>query len=281
MTVLDVAAAGVVLWQDLGRPEGFRWGIACSGAADRAAMRRANRIVGNDESAAVLEVTGGLVVNARQRTTLAVAGADAPLLVDSVSAATECALDLEAGQTLSIGVPSRGLRSYVAVRGGFVVDAVQGSRSYDTLGGLGPPPVTAGDVLVVGTAPAAGPVWRERMPVPTVAGTVELRIAPGPHAGWLEESAGLAAEPWTVSAAADRVGLRLEGRALPRRPGEIEPVPLLPGCVQLPPDGRPIVLGPDAGTTGGYPIIACVVEPDLDLLAQCRPGDGIRFVAIP
>jgi biotin-dependent carboxylase-like uncharacterized protein len=168
----------------------------------------------------------------------------------------------------------RGVRSYLAVRGGVTVPPVLGSRSTDTLSGIGPAPLRAGDRIPVGTsggdvvgASAAEPAPRTVLPV---------RL--GPRDDWFTPAAraALLAATWTVRPESDRVGVRLDGPVLARaRPGELPSEPTLPGAVQVPPDGRPIVFGPDAPVTGGYPVIAVVT--DLDPAAQLRPGASVRF----
>jgi len=272
--VLRIASCGLVLVEDLGRPDAVGWGVPSSGAADRAALRRANRLVGNPEECAALEVIGGLSATAMADAVIAVTGADVEVRVGGRAASTECGVDVVAGDSVVVGVARRGLRAYVAVRGGVGAPTTLGSRSRDVLSGIGPMPLTAGDaVCTTGISPASGP-WRERLPVAGARATA-LRITPGPHLSWIDPEA-LVRTAWTVSATSNRVGLRLEGAPLQRPAGEIEPVPVLPGAIQLPPDGRPIVLGPDAGVTGGYPVIACIAD-DLDALGQLAPGDPLTL----
>jgi biotin-dependent carboxylase-like uncharacterized protein len=187
-------------------------------------------------------------------------------------------LQLDTGDLLRLGAPTRGLRSYLAVRGGLRHGTVLGSASYDTLARLGPPPLRAGDVLHAGAAAAAYPVV-DHAAVRPVDGP--LALVPGPRADWFTDDAlaVLCAGPWTVSADSDRVGLRLEGPALVRRePGrELPSEPMVRGALQVPPDGRPVVLGPDHPTTGGYPVVGVLADNSWDRLAQARPGDRLSF----
>lgn len=258
--------------QDAGRPGYAALGVPRSGAFDRAAAALANRLVGNRPDAALLEVTlGGLEFVLHDAATLAVTGApcDGPLGAGQ-------AVSRGAGARVRLGAPPWGLRSYVAVRGGLDVAATLGSRATDTLSGLGPAPLRAGDRLRVGDADVAA-VSDAVAPSSPPRGV--LRVVPGPREDWFgDEGLGLlTGTVWTVRGESDRVGIRLDGARLPRRGGELPSEPTLPGALQVPPDGRPILFGPDAPTTGGYPVIAVVRDADLDQAAQLRPGDTVRF----
>ena len=260
--------------QDMGRTGLASLGVPRSGAFDRAALALANRLVGNPVDAAGLEVTfGGLVITVRDAATVAITGAVSP------GADWGTALSLHAGATLRLGPPGSGLRSYVAIRGGLDVRAELGSRSTDVLSGLGPPAVRAGDVLPVGTQPRA-PVSGATAQAPSRGHGRALRIVLGPRQDWFTADAVaiLTTARWTVRQDCDRIGIRLDGPRLHRaRTGELPSEPTLPGALQVPPDGRPILLGPDAPVTGGYPVIAVVRDGDLDTAAQLRPGDVVTF----
>lgn len=261
--------------QDGGRFGYAALGVARSGAFDRAALAAANRLVGNDEAAAAIEVTlGGLEFTTHSAMTIALAGSPCPGLDYGT------AVSVPAGRRVRLGLPTSGLRSYLAVRGGLAVPAVLGSRSTDTLSGIGPAPLRAGDQLEIGAEPA-GEVSGVGLARP-LSGAV-LRVVPGPREDWFSSAAldRLGAATWTVRPDSNRVGVRLDGPELERaRAGELPSEPTLPGALQVPPDGRPILLGPDAPVTGGYPVIAVVYDGDLDLAAQLRPGDQLRF-AVP
>lgn len=270
--MIEVLQAGpLTTIQDLGRPGFAALGVARSGAFDRAAARLANRLVGNPDGAALLEVTlGGLTVRALDAVTVALTGAACPGL-DHGTPRT-----LAAGQLVRLRAPAQGLRSYLAVRGGLAVAPTLGSCSTDTLSGLGPSPVVAGDRLPVGPAP--------RLPVSDALTAGATRVAaglpllPGPRADWFAGDALglLVRSTWWVRADSDRVGIRLDGPPLPRAvPTELPSEPTRPGALQVPADGRPILFGPDAPVTGGYPVLA--VLADLDPAAQLRPGDPVRF----
>ncbi len=275
---LEVHALGAsVLVQDLGRPGWAHLGVPRSGSLDRPAAALANRLVGNDPSAACLEVLlGGLVVTADAGVWVAVTGAPCPVEVDGRAESFGGAVRLPAGGRLSLGRPRTGLRSYLAVGGGIAVPPVLGSRSTDTLGRVGPAPVTAGDVLPVGeagTAPA--PLDTPRPPVPG-----PLRVTAGPRA---DRVAGdvldlLQRTTYTVSPDSDRIGLRLVGEPLPLASyAELPSEGVVLGSVQVPPDGRPLVFLADHPTTGGYPVVAVVEEEDLWRCAQLRPGERVEL----
>ena len=278
LTVLAPGPLSTV--QDRGRPGWASIGVTRSGAADRRAADLANRLVGNDPAAAVLEVTaGGLQVRAGRALLVAVTGAPAPVTVDGRAAPFDAPLTLRPGQVLGLGIPPVGLRSYLAVRGGIDVPPVLGSRATDTLSGLGPEPVRSGDVLPVGGLAAEEPVV-DVAPVRAPSTRPVLRVLPGPRRDWLAAEAwtALTAQDWTVSPDSDRVGLRLAGPRLDRaRTDELPSEGLVPGAVQVPPDGAPVLFLADHPVTGGYPVLAVVTTDDLPAVAQLRPGDGVRF----
>ncbi len=273
------------LLQDLGRPGLAPLGVAPSGALDRAAARRANRLVGAAAGSAAIEhVLGGLRVRAHGRLLVAVTGAAVPVTIDGEPAPCDRALLLDDGAELELGAPGRGVVAYLAAQGGIAVPAVLGSRSRDTLGGLGPPPLVAGDVLPLGGAGRAAASLHEpgpRLPAPGEA--VELALLAGPRADWfgVDERRRLLDVRWTVSPRSDRVALRLEhARPLvrdPARRGELASEGLVRGAVQVPPDGRPVLFLADHPLTGGYPVIGVIAPRSLDFAAQCPPGTLVRF----
>ena len=281
--MLTVLAPGpMATVQDRGRTGWAAVGVPRSGAADRPAAGLANRLVGNDPSAATVEVTaGGLRVRAERTLLVAVTGAPAPLAVDGRLGPLNAPLTLHPGAQLTLGTPPVGLRSYLAVRGGIDVPPVLGSRSTDTLSGLGPARLRAGDVLPVGALAADEPVVDVAAVRPPSAGPV-VRVLPGPRRDWLEPAAwtALTSQEWTVTPDSDRVGLRLAGPPLRRsRTDELPSEGLVPGAVQVPPDGAPVLFLADHPVTGGYPVAAVVVTADLPAVAQLRPGDVLRFKA--
>jgi len=280
---LEVVAPGVLtLVEDLGRPGWAHVGVGRAGAADPAALRLANRLVGNPEGAAGLEVLlGGLELRARGPVTVALTGAVGPAWVAGTPVGRGAVLELGAGEVLRVGTATRGLRTYVAVRGGFDVPAELGSRSSDAHAGIGPPPLAVGDLLPVGPAPVHLPPV-DLAPLRPWPDDVVIRVDAGPHVDWFDDAPRvLCSSDYHVTPATDRVAVRLSGPALRRRAEhadrELAPMGLVAGAVQVPPDGMPIVFGPDHPVTGGYPVLAVVRTADLGALAQLRPGDPVRF----
>lgn len=277
---LHVEVPGLLsLIQDQGRPRLGTLGVSASGAFDRTAMRQVNTLLGNDPAAAVIEVLGGgLVLRAETAHMLAVNGGIGPLDVDGDPVTHGRALHLRAGQRLTIGTIAAGLRAYVGVSGGIEVAQELGSMSSDTLAGLGPAPLSAGDRLQVGV-PGAVPDL-EDIPSLTTRGDLVLDVIAGPRDDWFTPASLhlLRESPWQVSASSNRVGVRLAGPSLERsRSEELPSEPCLRGSIQVPADGQPVVLGPDHPVTGGYPVIAVVVDAHTDWLAQARPGRILRF----
>jgi biotin-dependent carboxylase-like uncharacterized protein len=286
--ILVVHAGLQMTVQDLGRPGYADLGVTGSGAVDRDALRRANHLAGNPDAAAGLEIVyGNLVIQALTDQVVAVTGATVPLTVEAPQGERTAPLNapfaLLAGDRLSLGVPDSGLRSYLAFRGGIGAPAVLGSRSTDTLSGLGPPVLYDGMRLAVDPAPPGSVVADPDIGRSDYPSSAELRFVPGPRAEWFDDDAiaRLTTEDWTVGTRSNRVGIRLEGRALTRiRHGELPSEGTVSGAIQVPPDGLPILFLADHPVTGGYPVIGVVVASDLDAVAQLPPGATVRFTAI-
>lgn len=294
------------LVQDLGRPGHAGLGVSAAGALDRASLRRANRIVGNQPSAAVVEtVAGGLRVQAVGDQVLAVAGAPSALTVVTQSDAPSAgdtedngdqeenqseqvrevpmatAFALLDGEILTIGAPERGFRSYLAIRGGAAAEPVLGSRSTDTMSGIGPAPLAAGQLLPAGAATSSNVVGNpELQPDFPDSGVTVLDIVPGPRDDWFDAAAmdSLCTQDWAVTPRSNRVGMRLAGEPLKRsRDGELASEGTVAGALQIPPEGQPVLFLADHPITGGYPVIGVVVDHQLDLAAQIPIGGSIRF----
>ena len=275
--VLDTGAFSTV--QDAGRPGLAHLGVPRSGWLDAPAATLANRLVGNPEDAAVLEsVLGGLVLETSTAMTVAVTGARCEVRVAGRPAPPGAAVAVPAGARVALGSVTSGLRCYLAVAGGVAVEPVLGSRSTDTLSGLGPPPLRAGDTLPVGPA-LSEPSSAEGLPL-RGGSRVELRCTLGPRSDWFtgESLVTLGSAVYTVAPDSDRVGLRVSGPPLERAvTGELPSEGIVLGAVQVPADGRPLVFLNDHPTTGGYPVVAVVDPADLHRCAQLRPGDEVRF----
>lgn len=266
--------------QDEGRTGWAHLGVPRAGFLDRPAARLANRLVGNASGAALLETNaGGVRLHLLAAHTVAVTGARCEVRAGVRALPLDEAVSLPAGTDLVVGPASQGLRSYVAVAGGLDVAPVLGSRSTDTLAGIGPPVLAAGAVL--GTGPRGRwPVWvpdtrRPPPPAPTV-----LRVLPGPQVDWLDDPAALDGARGRVGAASNRVGLRLADLDLPRRTGEMPSEGMVVGAVQLPSSGEAVVFLNDHPTTGGYPVVAVVHPDDLPVCAQARPGDEVVLTRV-
>lgn len=263
--------------QDAGRPGQAALGIGRSGACDLAAYALANRLVGNTEGAAVLELTfGGLVLLAETDLVIAITGA--PCTGVPLNAPHQ----VWRGTVLRFGPPTSGLRTYVAVRGGFDVEPVLGSRSSDLLAGLGPAPLATGDVLPVGIAELPMPGVDLAPVAAPPEGLVRVGIAPGPRRDWFDEKAWalLTGQTYTVNSNSNRVGVRLDGEPLTRtREGELPSEGMAVGALQIPPSGLPVLFLADHPVTGGYPVIAYVTNTSLPHCAQLRPGQPLRFTS--
>lgn len=280
---LRVQAAGpLTTVQDLGRRGYASMGVGVSGAVDRTSHHRANRLVGNRPTAATLELTfGGFRAVATSQLWVAVTGASVDVQVEDTTHPIDTLLAVQPGECLRIGTPRAGIRTYLAVRGGIDVPEVLGSRSTDSLSGLGPAAISDGDRLAVGHQQAAFPVL-DHIPTgrtPATAATVQLDFLPGPRDDWFTPAAQvlLCATTWTVNAASNRVGVRLNGPSLERAvTRELPSEGVALGSVQVPPSG-PIVFLDDHPVTGGYPVIGVVTRDCLDRLAQTMAGDDVTF----
>lgn len=290
MSALTVLRVGFgVVTQDLGRPGFSDMGLGAAGAADRGSAALANRLVGNRPDAAVLEaLLGSVTLRADAYVVAATAGAACPVEIERADgrvrgAASHEVLMLAPGDTLRIGTATTGLRSYVAVLGGFAVEPVLGSRSWDSLARLGPPPLSSGDVLPIGDARASWPII-DAVPQPDERwpdDPVVLEATAGPRDDWFtpEWRDTLTGQDFTVGSDSDRVGVRTTAAQPLVRAVTVE----LPsegvetGSLQVPPEGFPVLFLSDHPVTGGYPVVAVLTPGSVDRAAQLRPGDTIRF----
>lgn len=281
--ILLLRSGPLALVQDRGRPGLAHLGVGAAGAMDREALALANRLVGNDPDAAGIELLlGGAELEADAPLWFAVAGAWGEVTAGGRPVEPHTATLLGTGERLVFPLAGRGIRYYLAVRGGIDFPPVLGSRSRDTLAGLGPEPLRGGEVVPVGPEPPT--------PIPSVdvvpidappEGTVTLDVRPGPRRAWFSEESwdALLHRDWQVSSRSDRSGVRLEGPALERTDArELPSEGMVPGAIQVSPDGAPTILAVDHPVTGGYPVIAVVTDASLDSLAQLRPGQPVRFL---
>ncbi len=280
---LEVVEAGVLTtMQDLGRPGLKHLGVPRSGAADRASLKLANRLVGNAEGAVALETTlGGLAVRAHGSLSIALTGAPVPARHNTKEVGPNSVLRLRAGDLLELGRPRVGLRTYVAIGGGLEPQRVLGSGATDVLSGLGPLPVQQGDVLMVGPTPSTMSEVDQAPVAPPAAGLLELPLTLGPRDDWLtdEARAQLLRSDWTVTPTSNRIGLRLTGERLRLRHDHALPSEgMTLGALQVPPQGQPILFLADHPVTGGYPVVGVVDDEAMDAAGQAVPGQMIRFV---
>ena len=290
-TYLEIISPGLhSVLQDMGRPGQTGQGVSRSGALDLGALRSANRAVGNPSDMACVEsVLGGLSFICHGSALIAIAGAHTPVTITNASglqwqASTYQPIELEAGDHVSLGSPKAGLRSYLAIRGGFDVTPVLGSLSTDTLAQLGPEALAVGDRLGF-TAPVTGTsVSLTEAPafeLPTTDNIVTLDVVMGPRTDWFTQDAiqRLSSQLWRVTSQSNRVGIRLSGDTPLERinhqelPSEGTSV----GAIQVPASGQPVLFLADHPLTGGYPVIASVASHHLDLAGQIPINAQIRF----
>lgn len=290
-TALQVRATGLLtVFQDLGRHGQAGQGVSASGAMDQAALKAANRLVGNTSDTAALEtVGGGLQLRSVGENVVAVTGADAVLTLTTADGQRWPVpryepVALADGDTLAVGQPTAGARCYVAVRGGYAEAPVMGSCATDTLAHVGPAPVAVGDWLAVRPAPATSVVAAPELPpadLPTLENEVVLDVVMGPRTDWFtpEAIARFAAQRWQVTPQSNRVGLRLAGEVPLDRAitGELPSEGTALGALQVPPSGQPVLFLADHPLTGGYPVIGCVAPYHLDRAGQIPVGAWLRF----
>lgn len=282
--------------QDMGRTGFRRFGVGRSGAADSLAFEAGNRLLGNDPNAAAIEFTLGratLRFHADMR--VALTGAECGANLDGAPVWSWYAFNVRKDQRLTLPAAHGGTRTYLCVSGGIDVPLVMNSRSTDLQSGFGGfegRALREGDLLPVGrtgideTREPLGilaPAWS--LPFGQPDDIRAIRLLAGPEYDDFEPASQAAfwQSAWTISPQSNRMGLRMQGRALARRPersADLLSHGVVPGVVQVPPSGQPIALMSDAQTTGGYPKIGVVIGADLWRLAQTPPGNSVRFVQV-
>jgi biotin-dependent carboxylase-like uncharacterized protein len=282
VTTLEILRTGpLAVVQDLGRAGLAHLGVTRSGAADRRSHKLANRLVANPDDRATVEVTfGGFSARVRGGDVdIAVTGADTDPTVNGIKFGTNSIHHVRDGQVISLGSPRAGLRTYLAVRGGICVEPVLGSRSYDAMSAIGPSPLQTGDQLPIGEHTNDYPEL-DQAPVAAITGNaVELSVIPGPRDDWFVDPDVLVHNYWVASDRSDRVGMRLVGRPLQYRfpDRQLPSEGTTRGAIQVPPNGLPVILGPDHPVTGSYPVVGVVIDEDIDKVAQVRPGQRVRL----
>jgi biotin-dependent carboxylase-like uncharacterized protein len=279
------------LIQDGGRRGVLHLGLTSAGPMDRLSFDWANRLCGNPAASAALEIAfGGLELEARAATLVVISGPDVPVTVNGLAVETWQGLQVSPGDRLHIGHVRQGTRLYLAVAGGFAGQRVFGSSATvprEGLGGIQGRALVAGDTLCQEKSPP-GNTRRFalpralRPPLPAQHTDTELRVIPCLQARLLPRDLkrlffGL---PYRVTGNCDRMGYRLEGEPLAMSDMALLSQGIVPGAIQLPGDGQPIVLMRDHQTLGGYPQIGVVISTDLDQLAQLTPGARVRFTPV-
>ncbi|ARU92843.1 5-oxoprolinase subunit C family protein [Tatumella citrea] len=281
--------------QDAGRPGWRDIGVSVSGVMDPLALRAGNILLGNDENSAAIEIQlFPFRVTFLQDTAIALTGADCRALLDGQPLPGWWACPVKKGQQLELRFPRSGARGYLCVAGGIEVAQVLGSRSTSLrgeFGGMDGRPLRRGDCLAIGSnasarLPAGGigvepPQHALHYAFPRNSkGEVQIRAIPsGEYHLFSSQSDRFWQQSWKVSMQSNRTGYRLSGTPLqPSETIELRSYGLIPGIIQVPPAGEPIIQLSDANTAGGYPKIACVIEEDLWLLGQIQPGESLQLV---
>lgn len=289
--MLKVVSTGPqLLFQDLGRFHMAGSGVAPSGTFDRMSAVRANHAMGNYDNAAVLEILlGGVELLALDDVNFVMTGMRCPIDIISEDGTKRAQysnniIDVVPGDRICIGMAHHGMRGYLAVRGGFNPTPVLGSRSTDIMSGLGPAPVAPGDILLVSDDIAEHAWWPKLRELPALwpqEKVHELTVVLGPRADWFTPSSieAFFGQVYEVSDQSNRIGLRLTADT-PLERARNEELPsegMVRGSIQVPPNGMPVIFGPDYPVTGGYPVIGVLTRRSSDYSAQCAPGDKVRF----
>ncbi|MDU0478256.1 biotin-dependent carboxyltransferase family protein [Staphylococcus chromogenes] len=281
------------LIQDHGRFGLAGTGVAPSGVFDRMSAVRANHALGNEDHAPVIEILmGSFEFETLQDAHIILTGMGTPYTITSPDGSVRMGysneiVDLVAGERVFIKMARTGLRGYLGIRGGFTTHPVLGSCSTDIMSKIGPAPLAPGDEVAVGDAIAElawwpalrnlPPLWRETK-------IHTLSVVPGPRNDWFtpESYADFFKQIFTVNASSNRIGVRLDAeRPLVRAHSqELPSEGMVRGSIQVPPDGNPVIFGPDYPVTGGYPVIGVLTRRSSDHSAQLAPGDSIRFTAV-
>ncbi len=293
--VWEVVAPGLrAVVQDGGRRAVAASGVPAAGPADPVSFALANRLAGNPVGAGTLEITGG---GTRLRCLgpchVAAVGAAPELRVDGTDAVAGRLVPLSPGQVLEVGRLRGGCRTYLAVAGGVLGPEVFASLATDELSGLGPGFLAPGALVFAGHwAPPLGDHLSDGAATELATGDhpmpLPLRVLPGPHPEHFGDDAlaRLGDSVFTVQRDSNRVGMRLgadPGTSWPvagASSGELDSQGVVTGAVQVPPEGAPVILGPDHATLGGYPVVAVVISADHGLLGQCAPGTRVRLVPV-
>ncbi|MGB9676341.1 MAG: biotin-dependent carboxyltransferase family protein [Candidatus Bathyarchaeales archaeon] len=289
MKVFNVLKPGLFATvQDMGRYGYLKYGVPISGAMDTFSLVTANLLVGNNPNNACLEITlTGPELQALAKTQIAITGGDISPKVNSQNVPMWQTLEVKEGDIISFGKMESGCRAYISVRGGINTPIILGSRSTCVRGGFGGingRQLKAGDVIEGFSAPPIEHTYslpKELTPKFTSPFTANVILGPQKSMFTKQGINTFLSSQYRVTVESDRMGYRLEGPKIEHKEkGEIVSDALLPGAIQVPKDGQPIIVMRDAQTTGGYPKIAAVITPDVSLLGQAKPNDVIIFSEI-
>jgi len=282
--ILAIVEAGSTQVTDLGRRRGPRYGVPVNGALDQRSARIANILVGNPENAALLEITAlDLEFVPDIDILIAVTGADGHLTIDGVGRPSGQPVSVRAGESVALRQLQGGLRAYLAVRGSFEVPLLLGSCAPDSVLGFGGR-LSAGSSLALRheTSPFFNDHFTAELyslDVPRIPAGFVVDVTDGPD---IDDFAGTAdrlfEQPYLVTPTSNHIGLRMTG-PLPERisRGEVLSRGVPVGAVEVPPGDELLVLHRGRGVTAGYPVLAVVTSSSLDVLAQVRPGQRLRF----
>lgn len=295
-----LATGPQALIEDRGRPGHAATGISASGHFDRLSAARANHAVGNTPDAPLIEsLFGGLSFTTNCDTYMIATGVLATVSVrhadgTSKNHTTNDVIRLFAGDQVTLSAPEYGLRAYVAVRGGFDVPQVVGSSAFDVMSTLGPKPLSVGQQLAIETTgrfihdPDWLPLVSHLVPLWKPTHHHILKVIPGPRDYWFTTEAihNLFTQTFTVNSSSNRVGVRLQAaiplqRRQERIGEELASEGMVRGCIQVPPDGNPVIFGPDHPVTGGYPVIGVLTSFSSDHSGQLQPGDTVQLKPQP
>jgi len=286
MKVFQVLKPGMFTTvQDMGRYHYLRYGVPISGAMDVFSLVAADVLVGNNRNAACVETTLiGPELQALRRTQIAITGGTVSLQINGSSVPMWETLEVYEGDVVSFGRMESGCRTYLSIRGGINASSVLGSRSTFVRGGFGGiegRQLKTGDAIEGFDVPLLEVEYSTPEELqPRFTGDYKIQVVLGPQGDMFTEKGmgTFLSNPYKVTLEADRMGYRLEGPMIEHKEkADIVSDALLPGAVQVPRDGKPIVIMRDAQTTGGYPKIAVATTPDVSLLGQAKPNDTIEF----
>jgi biotin-dependent carboxylase-like uncharacterized protein len=286
MQVFQVLKPGLFTTvQDLGRFGYLKYGVPISGAMDTFSLVAANLLVENNPNDACLEITLiGPELKALTKTHIAITGGDASPKINSQNVPMWQTLQVQEGDIISFEKMKSGCRTYLSIKGGINTPLVLGSRSTYVRGGFGGingRKLQTGDIIEgFATYPLKTEYSMPEELIPQYTGNFTVHVILGPQADMFTENGmeTFFSNPYKVTSEADRMGYRLEGPVIEHKArADIVSDALLPGAIQVPKNGKPILIMRDAQTTGGYPKIAVAITPDVPLLGQAKPNDTIEF----